>query len=108
MEVYPHPAMIRWFGLQRILKYKRGTVAERRREFRRYQSLLSSYLQFRFPELHLGIVGEELLGAVYSKEAEDRIDALFCALIAYHHWRHQGQQTQIIGEASSGFLVLPQ
>jgi predicted RNase H-like nuclease len=108
MEVYPHPAMIRWFGLPRILKYKRGTVAERRREFRRYQSLLSSCLQFRFPELHLGIVGEELLGAVYSKEAEDRLDALFCALIAYHHWRHQGQQTQIIGDASSGFLVLPQ
>jgi predicted RNase H-like nuclease len=53
-------------------------------------------------------VGEELLGAVYSKEAEDRLDALFCALIAYHHWRHQGQQTQIIGDACSGFLVLPQ
>jgi predicted RNase H-like nuclease len=63
MEVYPHPAMIRWFGLERILKYKRGTVAERRREFRRYQSLLHSCLQFRFPELHLGTVGEELLEA---------------------------------------------
>ena len=31
-----------------------------------------------------------------------------CALIAYHHWRHQGQQTQIIGDVQSGFLVLPQ
>jgi len=108
MEVYPHPAMIRWFGLPRILKYKRGTVAERRREFRRYQSLLRSCLQCRFPELHPGLVGEGLLEAVYSKEAEDRLDALFCALIAYHHWRHQGQQTQIIGDAQSGFLVLPQ
>ncbi len=108
MEVYPHPAMIRWFGLERILKYKRGTVAERQREFRRYQSLLRSCLQFRFPELHLGTVGEGLLEAAYSKEAEDRLDALFCALIAYHHWRHQGQQSQVLGDAQGGFLVLPQ
>jgi predicted RNase H-like nuclease len=107
MEVYPHPAMVRWFGLERILKYKRGTVAERRREFRRYQSLLRSCLQFRFPELLPGPVGEGLLEAPYSKEAEDRIDALFCALIAYHHWRHQGLQTQILGDAQHGFLALP-
>jgi len=107
MEVYPHPAMVRWFGLERILKYKRGTVAERRREFRRYQSLLRSCLQFRFPELLPGPVGEGLLEALYSKEAEDRIDALFCALIAYHHWRHQGLQTQILGDAQHGFLALP-
>lgn len=107
MEVYPHPAMVRWFGLERILKYKRGTVAERRREFRRYQSLLRSCLQFRFPELLPGPVGERLLEALYSKEAEDRIDALFCALIAYHHWRHQGLQTQILGDAQHGFLALP-
>lgn len=108
MEVYPHPAMIRWFGLERILKYKRGTVAERRREFRCYQSLLHSCLQFRFPELRTGSVGEGLLEAAYSKEAEDRIDALFCALIAYHHWRHQGRRSQVLGDVQSGFLVLPQ
>jgi hypothetical protein len=57
MEVYPHPAMLRWFGLERILKYKRGPVGDRRREFRRYQSLLGSCLALRFPELDPGPVG---------------------------------------------------
>ena len=32
-EVYPHPAMVRMFGLPRIIKYKKGSVAERRKEF---------------------------------------------------------------------------
>lgn len=108
MEVYPHPAMVRWFGLQRILKYKRGTVAERRREFRRYQSLLRSAIEVRFPELELGPVGGGLLEADYSKEAEDRLDAFFCGLIALHHWRHQGRQSQVLGDSQSGFLVLPE
>jgi predicted RNase H-like nuclease len=108
MEVYPHPAMVRWFGLQRILKYKRGTVAERRREFRRYQSLLRSAIEVRFPELELGSVGIGLLEADYSKEAEDRLDAFFCALIALHHWRHRGQKSQVLGDTRSGFLVLPE
>ncbi len=108
MEVYPHPAMVRWFGLQRILKYKRGTVAERRREFRRYQSLLRSAIEVRFPELELGSVGIGLLEADYSKEAEDRLDAFFCALIALHHWRHRGQKSQVLGDIRTGFLVLPE
>jgi len=108
MEVYPHPAMVRWFGLARILKYKRGTVAERRREFRRYQSLFRSTLQVRFPEIDPGPVGVGLLEAEPSKEAEDRLDAFFCALIALHHWRHQGRQSQVLGDAECGFLVLPQ
>ena len=108
MEVYPHPAMVRWFDLPRILKYKRGTVAERRQEFRRYQSLLRSTLEVRFPEVDPGPVGVGLLEAEPSKEAEDRLDAFFCALIALHHWRHQGGQSQILGDARTGFLVLPQ
>lgn len=108
MEVYPHPAMLRWFGLPRILKYKRGPVADRRREFRRYQSLLRSCLAVRFPELDPGPMGTELLEAAYSKEAEDRLDAWFCALVAWHHGRHQGLRSQVLGDAGSGFLVLPE
>jgi len=108
MEVYPHPAMLRWFGLERILKYKRGPVGDRRREFRRYQSLLGSCLALRFPELDPGPVGGAWLAAEYSKEAEDRLDACFCALIAWHHGRHQGRQSQVLGDDRNGFLVLPQ
>jgi predicted RNase H-like nuclease len=30
-EVYPHPAMVRLFGLDRIIPYKKGSVAQKRR-----------------------------------------------------------------------------
>ncbi len=30
LEVYPHPAMVRLFRLERIIKYKKGTVAQKR------------------------------------------------------------------------------
>ncbi len=30
IEVFPHPAIVHLFGLNRILKYKKGTLAEHR------------------------------------------------------------------------------
>jgi predicted RNase H-like nuclease len=30
IEVFPHPAIVHLFGLNRILKYKKGSLAERR------------------------------------------------------------------------------
>ncbi|MGA7937416.1 MAG: DUF429 domain-containing protein, partial [Kovacikia sp.] len=32
IESFPHPAIVHLFGLERILKYKKGTLAERRAE----------------------------------------------------------------------------
>ena len=37
-EVYPHPAMVRMFGIPRIVKYKRGRVVERDRKSTRLNS----------------------------------------------------------------------
>ncbi len=42
IEVYPHPATIRLFGLTRIIKYKRGTSAGRRDELSRLQGLVKT------------------------------------------------------------------
>jgi len=107
-EVYPHPAMIRFFGLDRILKYKRGPVMHRRREFRRLQRLIRGCLPTSFPELRVDAPLEALLTARWSKEAEDRLDAFLCALIGLHHWRHRGRRTQVLGDLVTGFLLVPQ
>ena len=107
-EVYPHPAMVRMFGLPRIVKYKKGSVGERRREFGRLQRLLRACLRRKFPQLRLNPETHTLLRQRWSKPVEDRTDALFCALIGLWHWRHQGRKSEVIGDLKTGFILLPE
>lgn len=106
-EVYPHPAMVRLFGLDRIVKYKKGRVAERRREFRRLQRLLCACLAGEFPEVALPPETRRLLRTPWTKDIEDRTDALFCALIGWRHWRDRGRSSEVIGNLGTGFILLP-
>jgi predicted RNase H-like nuclease len=39
IEVFPHPAMIHLFQLSRILKYKKGNLAEKKAELQKLQPL---------------------------------------------------------------------
>ena len=104
-EVYPHPAMVRLFRLDRIIKYKKGTVAHRKEEFRRLQRLLRRFMAEDFPDLILGDEARELLVADWSKPVEDLTDALFCALIGLWHMRGRGSEA--IGNLTTGFILLP-
>lgn len=106
-EVYPHPAMVRLFELSRIIKYKKGPVAERRREFVRLQSLIRAFCAAGLPQLDLGPESGEWLTAPWAKPVEDRVDALFCALIGLWHIRHAGRRSEVIGDAETGFILLP-
>src|SRR2546425_287166 len=83
--------------VERIVKYKRGPVASRRREFRRLQKLLRRCLVEKFPWLRTKSDMEQLLRAPWSKPVEDQLDAFFCALIGYHHHLHRGQRSEILG-----------
>jgi len=106
-EVYPHPAMVRMFGIPRIVKYKKGSVAERRKEFRRLQLLIRKCLKKRFPRLAIDPETKSLLAQKWSKPVEDRTDALFCALIGLWHWIHGGRKSEVIGDGRTGFILLP-
>jgi predicted RNase H-like nuclease len=107
-EVYPHPAMVRMFGLPRIIKYKKGSVAERRKEFRRLQGLMRKLMKRRFSGLTLNQETRNLLRQKWSKPVEDRTDALFCALIGMWHWMHRGKRSEVIGDLKTGFILLPE
>ena len=107
-EVYPHPAMVRWFGLDRVLKYKRPPAAARRREFARYQALLRGLLGREFAGLAPDPGWEALLTAPWSKDDEDPLDAFLCSLIAWWHWRDHGARTQVLGDLEGGFLLVPE
>jgi len=107
-EIYPHPAMVRLFKLPRIVKYKKGKVAERRREFRRLQNLIRKLLSAQFPFLQLNNEAKTLLRQPWSKPVEDKTDALFCALIGLWHWHYRGRRSQVIGDLKTGFILLPE
>ena len=106
-EVYPHPAMVRMFGIPRIVKYKKGRVVGRRKEFRRLQGLLRRCLRRNFPKLQMDLETTALLRERWSKPVEDQTDALFCALIGLRHWMHQGRKSEVIGDKKTGFILLP-
>jgi len=106
-EVYPHPAMVRLFELPRIIKYKKGPVGWRRKEFARLQRLIKRTVRTRFPFLELDTTSRQLLHAQWKKPVEDLTDALFCAMIGLWHWHHRGKRSQIIGTLKTGFILLP-
>ena len=106
-EVYPHPAMVRLFKIPRIVKYKKGTVKQRKVEFNRLQKLLRKCLREYFPYLVLDSPTKKLLKSDWTKAIEDQTDALFCAMIGLWHWKHRGKKSEIIGDLETGFILLP-
>ena len=106
-EVYPHPAMVRMFGLTRIIKYKKGRVAERRKEFQGLQGLMRKMMKRKFPGLRISQETRSLLREKWSNPLENRTDALFCALIEMWYWMHRGKRSEVIGDRKTGFILLP-
>lgn len=107
-EVYPHPAMVRLFRLSRIVKYKKGSVLERRVEFVRLCRLIRKLVREEFPELKVDGEIRKALQTAWSKPVEDRVDAFFCALIGLWHWKHGGARSEVIGDRRTGFILLPE
>lgn len=107
MEVYPHPATVRWFGLDRTIKYKRGPVAARRRAFAQLQHLLRAWLGKEAPEILRHPPTAALLGARWTKDAEDLTDALLCALVGRQWALHGADAMEILGDRRRGFVVVP-
>jgi predicted RNase H-like nuclease len=112
-EVYPHPAMIVLFGLQQVIKYKQGKVAEKRAGLEQLQKYLGTLTARnpgpnespRLPAL-LGQDPERLRGRDL-KHHEDALDALFCAYLAYHCWCWGAERNEMIGDLETGYIVVP-
>lgn len=110
-ETYPHPAMVRLYGLTRILKYKHGTVAERRAGLRRVQERLATLhgrglRRTRCVATLLAADPAAARGRAL-KEFEDRLDAVLCAYLAWHAWRHGAPGSEVHGDLAGGAIVVP-
>ncbi|MCX6590974.1 MAG: DUF429 domain-containing protein [Acidobacteria bacterium] len=99
IEVHPHGAMVRLFQLDRIIKYKKGTLASRIPEMNRYRRLLRGLHPWRLPAIPTA--GKPL------KAVEDQLDAIVAAYVGWHWWRYGSEQNQVLGDEQTGYIVLP-
>ena len=114
-EVYPHPALVSLFGLDRTLKYKRGRgrpLEERWSEFDRYRKLLRR-LRKADPRLRRTrrlLKSTEVYGlrGAALQAYEDALDAVTCAYIASYFWRHGPRAVTRYGALEEGHILVPQ
>ena len=112
-EVYPHPAMVRLFRLDRTIKYKKRTPPQKRAGLailRHHlkgladgsRGLTESPKLQEVMELDLtGLRGKTL------KRYEDTLDAIFCAYLAWHCWRWGEERNEMFGTMAEGYIVVP-
>jgi predicted RNase H-like nuclease len=102
IEVHPHAAAVNLFGLDRIIKYKRGVRADRSRELQRLRTLVTTALPLARTELIPDIPATGLL-----KPAEDQIDGVLCAFVAAHWWAWGRKRNYVFGSTEAGYIVVP-
>jgi predicted RNase H-like nuclease len=112
-EVYPHPAMVRLFGLAKIIRYKKGSVAEKRRGLGKLRQHLILLVSGSTGLVMTPILSEllardlEALRGKGLKCSEDTLDALFCAYLAWHCWRWGEERNEVFGTMEEGYIVVP-
>ena len=114
-ETYPHIVTVELFGLDRIVKYKKGTDDFKRRG----QRQLVEHIREHFcgpradPRLRPDAALEEPLGEPdvplrgrALKDREELLDGLISAYMAA--WLDAGRPVQGLGEVGAGVMVVPQ
>ncbi|MBD2439552.1 DUF429 domain-containing protein [Nostoc sp. FACHB-110] len=121
IEVFPHPAIVHLFGLERILKYKKGRINERRLELIK----LYQYILEILPNLEPSLKINQKLTASQShlfpfdfflspctgttlKAIEDKLDSVICAYVAAYWWYWGEQRNLVLGDRTTGYIVIPQ
>ena len=112
IEVFLHPATIDLFGLEKILKYKKGKIAARRKELDRLRGYITDVLPQLEPGLNPACLkkipaiadrqsGKEL------KAIEDMLDSLLCAYVAAHWWYWGEAKNMVLGNLDTGYILIP-
>lgn len=105
LEVHPHSATVSLFGLERIVKYKKGRRAEKAAELGRLRELCLETFPRLDPPLPLELPAIPNVGP--TKPVEDQIDAVICAYIAAHYWYWGRGRNTVYGTNEIGFIVVP-
>lgn len=112
IEVFPHAAMVRLFGLDRIYPYKKkqrpwATVLA---AWSRYRASLAT-LAAADPPLLLDetLVPSEASARRY-KQFDDLLDGIICAYVAsfVHRWGSSLPNVRVFGDLDEGYIVVPE
>ena len=114
IEVFPHPAIVNLFKLDRILKYKKGKLAEKKAELQKLFSYITNILPKLKPELNLEspitipIIPDKVTTKKL-KAVEDKLDSLICAYVAAYwwYWGNIDQKNVVLGDENTGYIVIP-
>ncbi len=112
IEVFPHPATINLFGLSRILKYKKGKIAERQKELNKLRGQITNVLPKLEPALNLTCLNQIPVIPLQPtgkqlKAIEDQLDSLLCAYIAAYWWYWGEAKNLVLGDLDTGYIVIP-
>ncbi len=112
IEVFPHPAIVNLFNLERILKYKKGRLSDRRLELTKLYNHILNILPTLQPPLHsLRLCGSFISEIPHTgaalKAVEDQLDSLICAYVAAHWWYWGEQRNLVLGDRTTGYIVTP-
>jgi len=114
IEVYPHPATIVLFELEKTLKYKRGDFADRQRDLLQLMSHIEE-LDDATPRLRVNrnVAWVELRKRVEAATRpgqldrdEDPVEAVLCAYVALY-WYHRPEDVRVYGDFATGYIVAP-
>ncbi|MCC5660653.1 DUF429 domain-containing protein [Nostoc sp. XA010] len=113
IEVFPHPAIVNLFNLERILKYKKGRLTERRLELIKLQNYLLDILPSFSPPLRplrlCGLFPSEIpTTSAALKVVEDQLDSLICAYVSAYWWYWGEQRNLVLGDRTTGYIIIPQ
>jgi predicted RNase H-like nuclease len=116
IEVFPHPVIVQLFSLERILKYKKGRLLERRIELEKLRSLIVENLPSFQPSLNLSAFSAPLANSFFAeipntgaalKAVEDQLDSLICAYVGAHWWYWGRERNLVLGDRTEGYIIVP-
>ena len=114
IEVYPHPATVVLFELDKIIKYKKGSFEDRQRNLLELMTRIEG-LDKATPRLRVNhnVAWVELRRRVKAATKlaqldrdEDPVDAVLCAYVALY-WYHRPDDVTIYGDFDTGYIVTP-
>lgn len=114
IEVYPHPATVVLFDLDKTLKYKRGALDARKRNLLTLIDLVERLEAATPPMFTAGTpawdrLRERVTAATRPSQLdrdEDPVDAVICAYIgSFRH--HRPEDVTTYGDFATGYLVTP-
>ncbi len=113
-EAYTHSAYVVLFDLPRIIQYKKGRVADKKRGLTEFRRLLWEKLTVAEPPLRPTTNFKDLTHIDLSptrgkalKNYEDTLDAVLCAYITLFYWRWGSKKNEMFGDLDSGIIINP-